>query len=48
MVFLLIFVTILILSLLPIFTDPYHVGPNVSFWIWMGREIYELIYGEVG
>jgi len=36
------------LSLLPILPDPFHREGNVSLWVWIYRELYELIYGEVG
>lgn len=36
------------LSLLNIFPDPYHREGNVNFWVWLYREVDELIFGEKG
>lgn len=38
--------TLLALSLLPFFRDPYYHKENVSFWVWAEREIEELRTGE--
>ena len=37
---------LLLLSLLPVLPDPFYHVEKVSFWTWLGREIYELRYGE--
>jgi len=47
-IILLILVILFILSLLPVLPDPFHREGNICFWRWVWREIYELIYGEVG
>lgn len=31
---------------LPIFPDPYYHKEKVNFWVWLIREIDELIHGE--
>ena len=46
---LLIVIVILIgLSLAPFFTDLFHQkDTKVCFWEWVGKEVYELIFGEI-
>lgn len=38
-------IALIILSL-PIFPDPYHHKEKVNFWVWLVREVDELIHGE--
>ena len=35
-----------ILSMMPVFPDPYHHSQLVCFWVWLYRELDELISGE--
>ena len=35
-----------LLSLQPIFLDPYYHEEKVCFWEWLAREIDELVHGE--
>jgi hypothetical protein len=39
-------VFLLFVSLLPILPDPYWHQERVNFWIWLIREIDELLHGE--
>jgi len=41
-----IFLILLILSAFSLFLDPYYHRSNVNFWVWLKREIYELLWGE--
>jgi len=44
-VIILIFVLV---SFMPMFTDPFHQKlEKVSFWEWLGKEIWELWHGEM-
>ena len=31
---------------LPVFRDPFYHEEKVDFWTWLGREIWELRFGE--
>jgi len=47
---LIILTVLLILSFIPLLFDPFEVPPKktkVNFWVWLYREVYELIRGEV-
>lgn len=38
-----------VVSLLPLFSDPYHEEEGgVNFWVWLSREVDELMHGEKG
>lgn len=34
------------LSLYPFFPDPYHEDESVNLWVWLWRELDELLHGE--
>jgi len=37
---------LLVSVFLPVFSDPFYHEEKVDFWTWVGRELYELVYGE--
>jgi len=39
-------VALFLISLLPLFDDPFYHREKVNFWVWAKREITELIEGE--
>lgn len=39
-------ITVFAVSWLPIHLDPYYHQDRVNAWVWLQREIFELIYGE--
>jgi len=39
-------IALLVGSFAPVFDDPYHKEGKVNFWLWLWREIDELVHGE--
>ena len=35
-----------VLSVLPLFSEPYYHKFKVNFWVWANRELEELLTGE--
>lgn len=40
------FLALLVVSVLPLFEDPYIHRNKVDFWLWLKRELVELKEGE--
>ena len=40
------FLVLLVVSILPLFEDPYFHRSKVDFWTWLKRELVELKEGE--
>lgn len=41
-----IFLILFFVSIQPVFLDPYYHKEKVTFWLWLQREIDELLHGE--
>lgn len=40
------FLLFCVVSILPLWRDPYHHRTSVDFWSWLKRELYEELHGE--
>jgi len=40
------FLVLGLLSLIPMFPDPFYHEQKVNFWVWIYREVQELLHGE--
>jgi len=46
LLFAILVIVVLGISLYPYFPDPYHEEGNVNVWVWLYRELNELVHGE--